>query len=211
MKRLPLLPTLLVALAVVTMLCLGVWQLQRKAEKEALLARLAANRSMPAISIVSEEMRYVKDENRYRPVFGNCVRVVEWRVEGGRASNEEPGYRHLATCVSKPSSLGSASGFVVDLGVSKSPIFRPAWRGGKVFGWLSTVPQHYSVIEKAIGKIPVPEPLLVSYSSPAGLVPTWQPANATISNNHLFYALQWFFFAGAAAVIYLLALRRRSR
>jgi surfeit locus 1 family protein len=30
-----------------------------------------------------------------------------------------------------------------------------------------------------------------------------------MSNNHLLYAGQWFFFALAAAVIYVLALRRK--
>jgi surfeit locus 1 family protein len=32
-----------------------------------------------------------------------------------------------------------------------------------------------------------------------------------VPNNHLAYAVQWFLFAGVAAVIYALALRRRTR
>jgi surfeit locus 1 family protein len=32
-----------------------------------------------------------------------------------------------------------------------------------------------------------------------------------VPNNHLLYAIQWFFFALAAAVIYVLALRRRTQ
>ncbi|MFN3452098.1 MAG: SURF1 family cytochrome oxidase biogenesis protein, partial [Sphingorhabdus sp.] len=39
MNRLPIIPTILVTLAVATMIGLGVWQLQRKAQKDALLSR----------------------------------------------------------------------------------------------------------------------------------------------------------------------------
>ena len=39
MMRFPLIPTVLVAAAVASMIGLGVWQLQRKGEKEALIAQ----------------------------------------------------------------------------------------------------------------------------------------------------------------------------
>ena len=37
-RKLPLIPTILVALAVAAMIGLGIWQLERRKEKEALLA-----------------------------------------------------------------------------------------------------------------------------------------------------------------------------
>src|SRR3546814_9655280 len=49
-KRLPLLPTLLVALAATAMVALGVWQLHRKTWKEHLLAHYAANETLPPIA-----------------------------------------------------------------------------------------------------------------------------------------------------------------
>src|SRR5690606_36317169 len=49
-KRLPLLPTLLVAFAAAAMVALGVWQLHRKTWKEHLLARYAANETLPPIA-----------------------------------------------------------------------------------------------------------------------------------------------------------------
>jgi surfeit locus 1 family protein len=42
MKRWPIIPTIIVIIAVGIMIGLGVWQLQRKAEKEAMLARYNA-------------------------------------------------------------------------------------------------------------------------------------------------------------------------
>jgi len=37
------------------------------------------------------------------------------------------------------------------------------------------------------------------------------PSPQQIPNNHLLYAIQWFIFATAAAIIYVLALRKRMQ
>ena len=49
-RRLPLLPTLVVGIAVAIMIALGIWQLQRAGEKEQLLARYRAAEGQPPIS-----------------------------------------------------------------------------------------------------------------------------------------------------------------
>ena len=46
--RPPLVPTLVVVAAIATMLALGVWQLARKGEKEAMIARYAAAQDLAA-------------------------------------------------------------------------------------------------------------------------------------------------------------------
>ena len=46
-QKLPIVPTILVALAVATMIGLGIWQLERRKEKEALLATYAAAVNKP--------------------------------------------------------------------------------------------------------------------------------------------------------------------
>ena len=51
MRRLPILPTLVVAAAVATMIALGIWQLRRAEWKERLLAEYAAAASMPALDL----------------------------------------------------------------------------------------------------------------------------------------------------------------
>ena len=48
-RKWPILPTIVVLAAVATMVMLGVWQLQRKAEKDALLAAYAAASNLPPI------------------------------------------------------------------------------------------------------------------------------------------------------------------
>src|SRR3546814_236005 len=63
-RRWPLVPTLLVALAVLIMVALGVWQLKRKGEKEALIALYERNRAMsatvayPALAPVPDAMLF---------------------------------------------------------------------------------------------------------------------------------------------------------
>jgi cytochrome oxidase assembly protein ShyY1 len=52
---------------------------------------------------------------------------------------------------------------------------------------------------------------LVSAEAAPGLVPSARPSPEATPNNHLLYAIQWFFFAAAAAVIYVLALRKRQK
>lgn len=37
-----------------------------------------------------------------------------------------------------------------------------------------------------------------------------KPSPEQIPNNHLLYAIQWFIFAAAAAIIYVLAVRKRT-
>jgi cytochrome oxidase assembly protein ShyY1 len=53
--------------------------------------------------------------------------------------------------------------------------------------------------------------MLIAEQAPEGLKPVAPPSVEDVPNNHLAYAVQWFFFAAVAAFIYVLALRRRTR
>ena len=58
-RKVPILPTLLVAAAVATMIALGVWQLQRLKWKEGLIARVAEHMQRPVAPlgmVLSESM-----------------------------------------------------------------------------------------------------------------------------------------------------------
>jgi surfeit locus 1 family protein len=54
-----------------------------------------------------------------------------------------------------------------------------------------------------------PGPRLVADPPLAGLEANAIPDPSQIPDNHLSYAVQWFLFAGAALVVYVLALRKR--
>ena len=188
LRRWPLLPTLLVIAAVATMIGLGVWQIARSGEKNALLARYAAAQGLPEIAFPTAKL--TGDLPLYRRATGRCVRVVGWNALAGEDRSGEPGYAHFADC-----STGAGSNMSVDAGWSKDPNAKSSWTGGTVSGLIA--PDRKATLR------------LVSDAGLGGLAASAPPSPDSIPNNHLFYAAQWFFFAAAALVIYVLALRKR--
>ena len=189
MRRWPLIPSLVVAAAVLTMIGLGIWQLGRAEWKQELIARFEANRDLPATAWPS--VPPADDSLLYRRATGFCLEPVAWRAIAGRNLADVTGWSHIASC---RTGGGEGPGMEVDIGWSKSSK-PPAWRGGEVSGIV--VPDSKHRIR------------LVATSAAPGLQPSLPPSPSGTANNHLLYALQWFFFAAAAAVIYGLALRRR--
>lgn len=190
MRRIPIIPTILVAAAVAVMVGLGVWQIQRAHWKEALLARYESASALPPIAWPTSAAR--GDEYYFRKAGGFCLEPVAWRPTAGRSLGGESGWSFIASC---RTGGGEGPGMEVDMGWSKDSK-PPKWRGGEVSGIIAPDDKH--VIR------------LVSATPAPGLRPSAPPSPDTIPNNHLFYALQWFFFAAAAALIYVLALRRRA-
>jgi surfeit locus 1 family protein len=205
MKRLPILPTILVLIAVAVMIALGVWQLQRRVEKEALIAQLSANRDLPPMAYPAQAP--VANEAMFRKARVTCLRVTGWRVTGGATPTGQGGYRHIAECVTGAEGPGA----LIDMGVAANPAFKPDWRGGTVDGLITTEPNQSSLIGKAFGTAPLVRPMLVADVPAPGLAASAPPSTSGISNNHLAYAVQWFLFAGVALVIYGIALWRRAR
>jgi len=190
-RQLPLVPTILVGLAVAVMIGLGVWQLQRRAEKEALLAAYAAAGNLPPIGWPSIPLK--EPLPLFRSATGNCLSVVGFRTAAGQNRNGEPGYLVIADCRTG----AEGPGLSVELGWSKNPNAGRDYRGGLVSGVIAPD----SLVRMR----------LVAASPGPGLVASAPPSPATIPNNHLSYAVQWFLFAGIAALIYFLALRQRWR
>jgi cytochrome oxidase assembly protein ShyY1 len=186
----PLVPTLLVAAAIAVMIGLGIWQIERLHWKEALLARYAAAQGLPAISFPAAPD--AKDPPLFRRASAMCERVTGWRAESGRNLKDEPGWVHIAAC----GTGAEGPGFQAVMGWSANPD-NPAWGDGPVTGVIGSDREH---VIRLVATDPAP-----------GLQPAKPPSLEDVPNNHLFYAIQWFFFAAAAAVIYWLALRKRSR
>ena len=191
-RRLPIIPTLVVAAACLTMIALGIWQLERSREKEALLARYDAARGEPPIAF---PMIPTADEDLplFRRASGHCLRVISRRTSAGENRRGETGFLHIADC----GSGAEGPGMAVELGWSKNPNAGAGWEGGEVSGIIA--PDRKSRMR------------LVSATGLGGLEPGKPPSTATIPNNHRSYAVQWFLFAVLAALIYGLALRKRWR
>jgi len=200
MKRVPILATILVALAAAAMIGLGFWQLQRRHEKEAQLALYAANVNAPPIAFPRLALG---DNLLFRKAGAFCLEPVSFKAEGAGAA----GFRSIAQCRTG----AEGPGFAVQLGTTHDPNAKPAWKGGKVSGYISHAPDHRPLIALMFGDH-APQPLmLVADTPPPGLAANPGPDLSSIPNNHLSYAVQWFIFAALAVLIYALALRKRMR
>jgi surfeit locus 1 family protein len=204
MKRLPILPTIIVALCVAAMIALGVWQLRRAAWKDALVARYAVAERAPPVAFPSAFP--IDEAILFRRSSAVCVEPVAWTAQAGRARSGRSGWRHIVSCRTG----AEGPGLIVDAGVSDSADPPKGWRGGLVTGTIAWAPSHQSVIARAFGKALPLSPMLVADAAAPGLDASERPSPADIPNNHLSYAVQWFAFAFIAALIYALALRKRG-
>lgn len=184
--KLPVIPTIVVAAAITTMIALGIWQLGRAEEKEALIARY---QEAPKFAHMVSWPENDADEETwlYRTALVNCVEVLDRRSTAGVSREGRKGLAQLATC--RRAEGGEA---LVALGFTNQ-IEAVPWEGGSVLGILA------------------PGPRLVVSRPPEGLEPLTEPDPTDLPNNHLAYAGQWFFFALTALVIYILALRRKQK
>ena len=185
MKRLPILSTLLVLAAVAVMVSLGLWQLRRLHEKEAMLARYALaenDRSVhPWPAAGAAPLGYTRLQLDCRPTGPT-------QAQAGRNASGRAGWAHVVDCVAPG---GQRAKVVLGWSFNPQPM---TWTGGIVTG--TFVPKGDTV-------------LVVADPALAGLQSNARPDPREIPNNHFGYAVQWFLFAGIALVIYALALRKR--
>ncbi len=189
MKKLPLIPTLIVAVAVGLMIWLGIWQLQRKGVKEALLATYAEASAKPSIAFPTQPNKQDESTYLFRHSSGYCALVTGWSAESGGPSGT---WKHVASCFTGDP---SAAMMLVDVGADDHKE-DPKWQGGQVDG---VITQDNTHVFRLIATEPAP-----------GLKASMLPKIEDVPNNHLGYALTWFAFAALALIIYALALRRRN-
>ena len=204
MRRPPLIATLVVLLAVAAMIGLGVWQLQRRAWKEAMLARFAAAEQIATPLVVTGDD--LPQNAGYRHVQWSCPETSADQVVGGRNADGRSGWAHVVLCIHRSGQVATLLPVVVGWSFSVAPV---KWTGGLLTGvavpGIKTgvvLPPQTAQSRNADWHIVADPPL-------AGLVANARPDPRDIANNHFSYAIQWFFFAATALIIYLLALRRR--
>ena len=197
MKRVPILATLVVAAAVLTMIGLGIWQIQRAGWKERLLAQYAAAESMPAVDLDPLLDGRALPDLSFRRALATCsAQNVVPDVRAGRSAADVPGQAYYVPC--RPGAAGIAGRIRVNAGWADRPdAARRLSLAGIVAGRLSVVEPDGPVT-------------LTAASAAPPLAPSAPPSLESIPNNHRLYAVQWFLFAAAALVIYILALRRRN-
>lgn len=201
MRRLPLLSALIVLAAVAAMIALGFWQLARAREKAAFLDAIERAATQPAIAYPPARPRDPRDL-LFRNATVICRSPVRRPPIGGVGPGGKAGWRHIVRC---------AGGELVDIGWSADFAFDPQWPGGPMRGVIAELPRRSSLVARAFGEADPPELVVIAAASAAGLSPTVPPSREDVPNNHIAYAVQWFFFAAIAIAIYLLAVWRARR
>jgi surfeit locus 1 family protein len=195
-RRIPVIPTIIVLAAVAVMIGLGAWQLRRATWKQGLLAQYAAAERLPPIAFPTMPMRSDRLP-LFRHATGVCLRVVGRRAVAGENRAGDPGYVQIVDCVSG----AEGPGMSVEVGWSKDPNAKVNWRGGPVSGIIA--PDRRSRLR------------LVAATAPPGLQASAVPEVGSVSPitpaGHRFYAATWFSLAAIALIIYGLAVRKRMR
>lgn len=213
MKRPPLAATALTALMLAVLLALGFWQLQRRAWKADLLARLEGNvqapaTDLPAFATPASEFSRVRVDCRW---VGATVRLP------GSGPRGRAGERLYQACAP----AGGGVPVLVDLGFTPMGQAAPGRPQGMVIAAVRLWPR-LSLVERMSGARRVgPDTLagdrdfFLQLAAPqAPQAPQPYPLSpADLPNNHLSYAIQWFSFAAILLLVYgvfLLRGRRRS-
>jgi surfeit locus 1 family protein len=235
-----MIPTILVGAAVATMIALGVWQLGRAEEKQALIARYEAARDKEGLSFIKPSA----PEAAYTRVIQFCADPTDQRATTGRNAKGESGWVHVSRCTiggewprteencgAHMALLERELGLLPDATARRKAVkdclkpdpelaadlaaldnvLEPA---EVVLGWSrSSDPVAWDGGHFAGTVVPTGELGFRIVADPplAGLEPNARPDPGDLPNNHLAYAGQWFFFALTALVIYGLALRARMR
>lgn len=202
-KRPPILATLVVLIAVAAMIGLGLWQLQRRAWKNDLLARYAAAAANPA-PLVLDGARLPPDA-AYRHVVWPCPEAQGDQIVAGRNAAGRSGWAHVTTCIARSNGVAHSVPVVIGWSFGVAPV---QWHGGTVTGTAVPGPKG-GVVPPGDAAIRPLDWHIVADPPLAGLVANARPDLAEIPNNHWSYAIQWFAFAATALVIYALALARR--
>jgi surfeit locus 1 family protein len=188
-RRLPIVSTIVVLAAVATMVALGVWQLQRGAVKDAMIARYSAAQSLSS-AVPWPRSAEAREKALYRHSSVHCDRVLSTTAKSGRSFTGQTGWAHVARCT-----IDGGGEAEIVLGWTNNPE-TVSWGGGEALGFVAPGGPD--------GARLVAQPPL------AGLAASARPDPGDLPNNHLAYAFQWFFFAATALVIYVLAVRRRG-
>jgi surfeit locus 1 family protein len=195
-RRVPVVATLVVLIAVGIMIRLGFWQFDRLKQKEALIARYEVQRTAE-IPLEGWSPR-ASETILYKSAAIECQAVVGWKAVSGRNASGASGWSHIADCLAdfEGPTDGKLEHIDVVAGWSIQPSVDAKWTGGSVTGIIA--PNRNDI--KIVAKPPL-----------GGLAANATPDPRDIPNNHFAYAIQWFLFAATALVIYGLALGKRLR
>lgn len=226
--RFPIGLTLSTLVALIILLGLGTWQLQRLAWKQEVLARIEATRAQPAKPIAQVPLT---PAYRFTRVVLDCPGLATARyVELYALRDGKAGSRLVSLCAP----VGSRTAILVDRGfvadtISARPPVSPSSEVVRITGLLRegqtpgpfTPPARdgrfyapdLTAMARALGVVRHP-PVMVTAETSSN--PEWKalipaPLPTEITNRHLEYALTWYGLAAALIGVYVALLRRKLK
>lgn len=191
-RRLPVIPTIVVAAVVAACIAAGIWNLRRAVFHQSELQKQESAAHLPPIAFPTAPEA---DDQLpiYRYATGNCLSVIGRRTSVGENGAGEPGFVIILDC----NTGAEGPGMSVQVGWSKNPNATTAWKGGVVSG---------VIIRDSRTRM-----RLVTATPAPGLEPNGEvkPAISVSPAQNRGYAVQFFAFAVIALVIYGLAVRKR--
>jgi cytochrome oxidase assembly protein ShyY1 len=193
-RRLPIIPSIIVAAVVAACIAAGLWNLGRAKLHQSELQHFEQASRLPPVAFPTAPTH---DEQLpiYRYATGNCLRVVNRRTSVGENQTGEPGFAIILDCATG----AEGPGMSVQVGWSKNPQATTSWKGGMVSG---------VIVRDSRTRI-----RLVAATPAPGLEPSGRvtPTVSVPPSQNRGYALQFFSFAAIALIIYGLAVRKRWR
>lgn len=203
-RRFPVIPTVMTLIMLVTLISLGVWQLQRRQWKHGLIAQAEAAQSLPLL----EPDDYFRSMTRevsvqYRRAELPCSpgKVLPYDLKGGSSDGGVSGYMVLVSCRpnNRPPDIVAVAGWTRRPDAAQVPLtVDTVFRGTIIerpYGDAEGRPQFMLIAENPVP--PLGKPRL--------------PTPQDLPDRHLSYAGTWFGLAIVLAVIYGIWLRRRLR
>lgn len=205
--RLPIGATLLTLVMVPVLIALGMWQLDRREWKHALIAQLSQAEHLPPVAPREffDALAGTKSV-QFRRATVDCRpgRVSPYDLKGGTSADGEGGYLVLVACRDPARRYASGPDLVVVAGWTLRPDAIKTIELDTSFD--GTIIEHpYGT---AAGR---PQFMLIPKTAVAPLVPSRTPVPDDLPDSHLSYALQWFAFAVTLVVIYAIYVRRWRR
>ncbi|MBN8551332.1 MAG: SURF1 family protein [Caulobacterales bacterium] len=225
-RAFPWILTVVTAAALVVLVSLGVWQVQRLAWKQALIARIDAAQAAVPIPL---DQALARPDPEFTRVVVTCRGLDRARFVSLRTLVEgEAGVRLVSLC-SQDVPLLVDRGFVSE-GISARPpqdggtmpvVVRGVVRRGEPANSFTPPPEDGLVYVRDIGRLAdaldlpsARRDLMIVAETSSN--PEWQALRPValpegLSNNHLGYAITWFGLAAALIGVYLAMLYRRYR
>jgi surfeit locus 1 family protein len=229
-------PGLVSLICLAILLGLGVWQLERKGEKKALIARILARSKVepPAVLPPPQSWDSARDEFRRVRVTGRFQHGAETLVHG-LAAGEVPGRALQGYYVLTPFLLEDGGSVLINRGFVPTELKAPASRAAGQVEGVTTVTGILRGSEPRTMFVPAPDPVrnewfnrdIAGISASRGIanpLPYLVEADSTpnsgewpkggqlrvdLPNNHLQYAFTWFGIAACLVGVFAVFAWRR--